>query len=247
MEKETITDNLEKLLIAIHRQVVVIRDTEQQIPKTDMDKALSNIRSLYEQFVVLNYINENPIEKPAPPQRNVYSPFEPIVEKQPEPVIPKPQLEDQPQHTPAPVVNERVYTEPQIEHKPVVHEPAPAKKEEPVAPSTQPDVEPVKPIIQAQVKETKPTGDSQRLGDMLRQQRIDDIHKAITLSDKFLFMNELFEAENTAYKEAIDMLNRLTSLQEAAHYMDSLAARYRWYDHAKTEKKFRDLVARKFA
>ncbi len=52
MEKITITDTLDKLLMAIHRQVVSIRDTDEKIPKIEMDKTLSNIRALYEQFTV---------------------------------------------------------------------------------------------------------------------------------------------------------------------------------------------------
>lgn len=287
MEKANITDTLDKLLMAIHRQVVNIRDTDGRIPKIEMDKTLSNIRALYEQFTVLNYLNaqmaENaepaaqpkpvpstvepePAKQPVPePVKPVESPFVPIVEKQPEPVK---------QETPAYVQPEPIKTEQQpIQPEPVKAEPQPPIQ--PVQPVAQPqpvkqaEPEPVKPVAQAPAAsvgderfrpknvaipvDVPPAGrtpletqEPVTLADRLRQQKLDDLHKAVSLSDKFLYMNELFEGENNAYKEALDMLNRLTDTSGAEHYLDALAQRYNWGKNAKTEKKFRELVARKF-
>lgn len=246
MNKETITDNLEKLLMAIHRQVVVIRDADEQIPKIEMDKTLSNIRALYEQFTVLNYLNSYPPEKqsaetvtefkPIETKKEIEPPFIPIDEKKEETIIsPIEQTPVQPKiEKPEEAGFEKYMPQQPIE-----------KKVEPEKIEPKPEL--IKPIQQAPPKEDKQTaGDSQRLADKLRSQKLDDLHKAVTLSDKFLYMNELFEAENSSYKEAIDMLNRLTVWSEAEHYMDSLAARYKWNEHEKVEKKFRELVSRKF-
>lgn len=239
MEKETITDNLEKLLMAIHRQVVMIRDEEQQIPKIEMDKTLSNIRALYEQFTVLNYLNAHPVpkkielekpkEEPKPePKEEIQSPFVPILEEQKTVEETKP-VEIPQIHTAPP--------QPIVETKPVV----PQEPEMPKA------VEPqVKTVAQPTWNDERAGMEPQRLADKLRMQKIEDLHKAVPLSDKFLYMNELFEGENSAYKEAMDMLNRLSSFTEAVHYMDSLAARYKWSEHEKAENKFRELVSRKF-
>lgn len=230
MNKETITDNLEKLLMAIHRQVVVIRDAEEQMPKIEMDKTLSNIRALYEQFTVLNYLNsyspakkvDTPAveEKPVGAKKEIDPPFVPIDEKKYAPV---PQAE---------------------EIKPIektVEQPIQPQKSETVI---QKPIEAPKKAVEKTVA-TAAT-EPQRLGDRLRSQKLDDLYKAITLSDKFLYMNELFEGENSAYREAMDMLNRLTIQSEAEQYLNSLAARYRWEEHEKAEVKFRELVARKF-
>lgn len=254
MEKTTITDNLDRLLMAIHRQVVGIRDTEEKIPKIEMDKTLSNIRALYEQFTVLNYLNARAPEKAEQP------PAQPVQTVQPEPVKPAepvspfvPILEKQPETIAA--------VEPQVPVLPA------APVAEPVLPK-QPDPEPVKPVVQAPVtsagderfqpknvavptdvppaKKTPEMPEATTLADKLRHQPLDDLHKAVPLSDKFLYMNELFEGENNAYKEALDMLNRLTDLADAEQYLTALAQRYRWDNHTKTEKKFRELVARKF-
>lgn len=293
MEKETLTDNLEKLLMAIHRQVVQIRDAEEKIPKVEMDKTLSNIRALYEQFTVLNYLNsfgpERAAMPPAPevkpaPEEVKDSPFIPIVEKhtEPEPVQPVAQAPVQPEIKQEPYMPPPVQPVPEKQPEPV--QPVaqipvqavikqevytPAQTQPVVPPSVQPVIpvqpqftEPVKPVPQAPASEQKyqpkpitPTPEKPaqaenhepvRLADKLRLQKVDDLHKAVSLSDKFLYMNELFEGENNAYKEALDMLNRLNASAEAEHYLDALAARYGWGEHAKTEKKFRELVSRKF-
>jgi len=276
MEKENITDNLEKLLMAIHRQVVAIRDADEQIPKIEMDKTLGNIRALYEQFTVLNYLNTYPpIKNTTPPiteetqpakPSQPESPFIPIVEKREE-ITEKPVIETvrfQPEFIASkpeqPVVEQpienretEIKVHPTVEHEIPKHIQPEILKEahiEPVKPTVQyisqeEKYMPQQPIINENISKAS-TAESQRLGDKLRFQKLDDLHKAVTLSDKFLYMNELFEGENNTYKEAMDMLNRLGSQAEAEQYMNSLSARYRWADKPKTEKKFRELVSRKF-
>lgn len=270
MEKETIIDNLEKLLMAIHRQVVEIRDAEDKIPKIEFDKTLSNIRALYEQFTVLNYLNAYPPEKkvaaPAPVPQEVKipvaapeiprpvaekpaetekeSPFIPIVEKQPDP---------QPAAVPAPLppVAVPVYAAP--EPQPIVEKIPGPEPQKPVVPAAASD-EKYQPRPQAASTEPAPvskpapaeSGEPMTLADRLRLQKLDDLHKAVSLSDKFLYMNELFGGENQAYKDALDHLNRSVSSAEAERYLDGLGVKFGWAEHPKTEKKFRELVSRKF-
>lgn len=266
MEKTSITDNLDRLLMAIHRQVVDIRDSDEKIPKIEMDKTLSNIRALYEQFTVLNYLNSQISEKtlkepqPLPAMEPVVSkPQEPVVNKQPEPELIKPVepespfipiVEKQPEAVVAP-------QEPPIPVQPVmpVAEPVLAKQPESVKPAVQTPAaderfQPKNVAVPVDIPPAKTTltetQEAITLADKLRQQRLDDLYKAVSLSDKFLYMNELFEGENNAYKQAMDMLNRLTDTADAEQYLSALAQRYHWGDHAKAEKKFRELVSRKF-
>lgn len=252
MEKTSITDNLDRLLMAIHRQVVSIRDTDEKIPKIEMDKTLSNIRALYEQFTVLNYLNSQAPEKAAQPAAQPVQAAQPEPVKPAEPVSPfVPIVEKQPETLPV--------TEPQIPVQPVipVAEPVVSQQPEPVKPAVQVPVTPAGderyqpknvavPVDVPPAKKAPEMPEAVTLADKLRQQPLDDLHKAIPLSDKFLYMNELFEGENNAYKEALDMLNRLSDTADAEQYLAALAQRYRWENHGKTEKKFRELVARKF-
>lgn len=265
MEKETIVDNLEKLLMAIHKQVVGIRDTDEKIPKIEMDKTLSNIRALYEQFTVLNYLNSHPGElrateapvqlpKPEPeiftPQKE--TPFVPIVEKRPEPEIPSVVIPE-----PAPVQVPPVVEIPQappVQVAPPAEVPVPKPEPEAVKPLPQekPEDEPYRPKITAPAAEPVPAKpaaeirEASTLADKLRMQKLDDLHKAVSLSDKFLYINELFKSDADAYRNAVDELNRHTQLSEAESRLRDLAARFGWDEHPKTEKKFRELVARKF-
>jgi len=298
MEKDTIIDNLDKLLMGIHRQVVLIRDAEGKVPKIEMDKTLSDIRALYEQFTVLNYLNTYPdksaatvVEQPKPaevipakpavaiPAPEKESPFVPIVEKQPEPVQPAavhtaeplpytpPVIEKEPEPVKpvTPPAEQQPYIPPTVEKQPEPVKPAtppPVEQQPYMPPVVEKQPEPVKPVIPTPVADEKyqpktvqqperavekvPIPEANTLADKMRLQKLDDLYKGVSISDKFLYMNELFEGENGAYKEAMDMLNRLTSHGEAERYMQALAQRFGWDEHPKAEKKFRELVLRKF-
>jgi hypothetical protein len=76
---------------------------------------------------------------------------------------------------------------------------------------------------------------------------LDDLNKAISMADKFLFINDLFKGENSAYKEALNALNAISNQFDADHYLAQLGKQFGWEENTKTEKKFRELVSRKFA
>jgi len=234
MKKEQIVDNLEKLLMAIHREVVVIRDADARMPKHEMDKTLSNIRALYEQFTVLNYLNTFGEEEPKQAPK-------PLIESVPEPKKPQPDEKLQPvQESPFEPIIETVQQPQSTEVK--------KNDETPVFTQTKPVVENI-PVKAAETKasQTEITPAKElTLGDKLRLQKLEDLNKGISMADKFLFMNDLFKGENATLKEAVDMLNRLSTAEEAERYLNSLSLAYGWEENPKTEKKFRELVSRKF-
>ncbi len=85
------------------------------------------------------------------------------------------------------------------------------------------------------------------LADKLSQQPIADLTKAIGLNQKFLFMNDLFEGENEAYKQAITTLNSFNSFLEADEYINNiLKTQYKWDMSKSTTLDFINLVKRRF-
>lgn len=79
-------------------------------------------------------------------------------------------------------------------------------------------------------------------------QRIDDLKSAITLNDKLLFIRDLFNNYSLAYSEAIDLLNRFHSLQEADHFLRSnYSDKNNWSAKQTTVDKFYELLQRRFA
>ena len=234
MNKDLLTHNIEKLLIALHRQIVDIRDSEHRVPKMEMDQALANVRALYEQFTVLNYLNT--FGEPEAKENSVSSPSAVSA-----PSSEKLQKEEQVAAEAAP--------EPEKVAEPV--KPEPIVISEVAPPQPVPDVIPAPDVKMDSGKENMAIalGEMKELtlADKLRTQKLDDLNKAVNMADKFLFMNDLFKGENSAYKEALEVLNKLSDHAEAERYMAALGIQYGWEENSKTEKKFRELVARKFS
>ncbi|TKG94805.1 hypothetical protein EYV94_12770 [Puteibacter caeruleilacunae] len=71
---------------------------------------------------------------------------------------------------------------------------------------------------------------------------IKNLSEAIGLNDKFLFIRELFNNNHSKFDEAIEIINNLQSIQEAADY---LKANFKWQKN-EASTKFLALVKRKF-
>jgi hypothetical protein len=236
MNKDKFTHRIEKLLISLHKQIVDIRDSENSVPAADMNQALGDVRSLYEEFILLNYFNsliedENSSLTIGPvPNQDKFSNSgkkekSSAAVKAPEPAF-VPESEPGLQNTVQAADN--IHQPPPASHADVI----PTFDKEPL-PSENPA------IALGELKELT-------LGDKLRLQKLDDLNKAISMADKFLFMNDLFKGENSAYKEALSVLNAMNNQADADRYLAQLSLQFGWVENAKTEKKFRELVSRKY-
>ncbi len=87
---------------------------------------------------------------------------------------------------------------------------------------------------------------NETLADKLQKSPIGDLTEAIGINQKFLFMNDLFEGENEAYKSALQQLNDFGSMQEASTYLQELEAKYHWDAEHKSTVQFKDLVERRY-
>ena len=127
-------------------------------------------------------------------------------------------------------------------------------------------VEPIQPIREKPHVEGKPTDIleepltiNQRISAQLNNtanrntehigaQPIGDLKSAITLNDKLLYIKDLFNGYNLAYSEAIDILNRFNSFDEADKYLkSSYAIKNNWESKQSTVDKFYALLERRFA
>lgn len=244
MEKDSLIHSIERLLISMHKQIVDVRDTDGKVPKPQMDKILADVRALYEQFTVLNYLNTYGSEtdkQTVQALKNKIEAAQEITEEIPEPIKPEPVITPVVETHFTPIIEKEVFQEPE-------------KVEEP-QPETIPEIKPAtsSPVTRndaAEIKSTLADKNENKditLADKLRMQKVDDLHKVVSMADKFLFMNDLFKGELSAYKEAVDMLNRLESGDEAERFLTAMSVQYQWTENPKTEKKFKELVARKFA
>jgi hypothetical protein len=94
----------------------------------------------------------------------------------------------------------------------------------------------------AEIKSTKTS-----LAEQLQKKPISDLKSAIGLNQKFLFMNDLFEGENSKYNQAIDKLNSFSNIDEAKNYLLTLGNEYNWDLYSTSVQELTDLVERRYA
>jgi len=76
---------------------------------------------------------------------------------------------------------------------------------------------------------------------------ISDLKQATTLNDKLLYVKDLFNGYSLAYSEAIEILNRFNTFEEADHYLKSnYVTKNNWESKPETTEKFYDLLKRRF-
>jgi hypothetical protein len=91
------------------------------------------------------------------------------------------------------------------------------------------------------------SGQQGTLADRLKKQPIKDLRESIGLNQKFLFMNELFQGENTAYNEALEKLNSFPGFNEArAYIVAELSEKYHWNGDSEFVQSFMELVERRY-
>ncbi|HZY38254.1 MAG TPA: hypothetical protein VFE53_16470 [Mucilaginibacter sp.] len=77
---------------------------------------------------------------------------------------------------------------------------------------------------------------------------ISDIKLAITLNDKLLYVKDLFNGYNLAYSEAVEILNRFSTFDEAARFLKTnYVTKNNWESKPATVEKFYALLKRRYA
>lgn len=80
--------------------------------------------------------------------------------------------------------------------------------------------------------------------ELLRNEPVTDLRKAIGLNDKFLLIRDLFDGDGEAYERAIEALNDCGDLDDCMIY---IAEHYAWNPNSDGAKLLMDLLERKFA
>jgi hypothetical protein len=84
--------------------------------------------------------------------------------------------------------------------------------------------------------------------DQLSIKPISDIKLAITLNDKLLYVKDLFNGYNLAYSEAIEILNRFNTFEEAQRFLrTNYVIKNNWEGKQATADKFYALLKRRYA
>ena len=173
-----------------------------------------------------------PTPEPIPDIISFLDVAEPIAEPKPEPVrIPEP--------IPTPASNLEPTSEPIHLADP---QPTPTSQTEPLLFPTEPT-----PAPQPKRSLNDLLGqEDNSLATKFQHSHIDDLSKAISLNDKFLYIKELFKGKGEDFGKAIQKLNACQNNEEAFQTIDMLKKYYSWDTTSSAYLALCDLVRRKF-
>ncbi len=170
--------------------------------------------------VVTPQPTEDPTVEPILPEPTP----EPTVEPTPEPVV-----------EPTPTVEENVAVETEAEpQEEKVEEKVEEKAEEPEPAPTEEKVE---------KKEVPSMSGSYENSFSQSAPYIDDIRKAISVGDRFLFQRELFKGNPELFQKTLERLNEMSSLNEALQYINS---QFAWDKDSIAYQTFVNAIKRRF-
>lgn len=147
-----------------------------------------------------------------------------------------------------PVVEEVVDSESIIEKEVVEAEAQDAPVMETPEEETIPPAQSVS--IPPEVMELFETKEAVELSDKLSIATVSNIEQSMSINEKILTINDLFNGQNDAFKTCLAKLEGMSSFSEAKEYLASdIAQAYGWSDEEKKKKAivFIELIHRRFA
>ena len=99
------------------------------------------------------------------------------------------------------------------------------------------------PSVNDRLKETKV-----EISDTLSAGPIKDLKKAIGINDRFLYINDLFEGDESAFDRSVKIINGFSIWPEAEYWIRrELKKKRGWNDDSESVKQFDQLVRRRFS
>jgi hypothetical protein len=92
----------------------------------------------------------------------------------------------------------------------------------------------------------KQDGGTQRLGDKLQQTAIKDLRVAISINQRFLFINSLFDGRTEVFNETLEKIEAAPTGYAAKEIEKELVQRHGWDVEDKNVLQFSNLIERRF-
>ncbi len=203
------------------QRITALHKSLQLDPDTDPSAMERDLMLGYLRDLYDCYLNQDtPVVPPAPRPAPVSTPT-PTPTPPPAPVVSAPPPSPAPTPTPAPVPP-----------------PAPA----PPQPAPEPNLSP-------EVRELFEEHHGADLAARLGRQRISDLTRAMTINNRVLFSNTLFDNNNELMNTVLVSLNLKGSFDNAKDTLVDLAQRHQWAEESKrdTAREFIELVRRRYA
>lgn len=247
-------------------------DMEQgRLGAQGLERTTEDARELYERLVVLRHkVREARAAMSAKAGAEKVVPLPVVAEVVPEPTVkteaperPTMRLDTRPDVSPRQtslIDAIAEHEEPAAPKKPIVAATAlgsegalEPKAEELAVVASEPEPKPVEvtdaapKIDVAKPASVPPAKRGPSLADKMEHAPIADLGKAISLSQKFLFLAELFGGQSAVYEKAIDTINGYKAFEEAKQYLDTeVIAKLKRSPDPEALSSFMDLVERRF-
>ncbi len=225
MNSDIIHNQLQELFDTIQEQYEVISKTKGRIPQIEFDILQENLRKIYEQVHLLQRMNDPSVE---PPQGVPPSPAKPgpapksrMKPGPPEPEIPRPEI------------------------KSAERPKAAIRKEEAEEEKTSKEAEMdlfggEEPTFNIKLQEAREKSLPQK------PEQVEHLKSLISINDKFIFINELFDGNLKEYNEAIEVLNDFKDKNEAMDALDHFRKKNLWELGSGTFMKLKEILEKKF-
>lgn len=257
MNHQLLVNEIRSLSEVIREQQELILSRQGKISRIETDILMSNLRKLYECWYALQkMVDEVPAPVPVKPSTDELIAHIPLA---PEPVI---VATTPPVSSPAPKhlqpeslvvhIDTPVATTPDEISEEAVMPLAKGRKETVKSTATLFDEQPgsttgkfqAPPSLYDKISANK---EDKSIATKLQKNPVSDLRKSIGINEKFAFINELFDGNQTAYNEAIDQLNGSAGHSEAIAYIENdLIPKYQWNGESDSFLKLRNLIDRRF-
>jgi hypothetical protein len=133
------------------------------------------------------------------------------------------------------------------EEKPVIEPTALPELFKPMLPKTEPAKEEDKVLTFNQKMFAQRAEKENNIGIQANPLPITDLKSAINLNDKLLYIKDLFNGYSLAYSEAIEIVNRFNTFEEAERFLKTnYVAKNNWDSKPATTEKFYTLLKRRY-
>jgi hypothetical protein len=266
MNKDIIKDEIKWLLEAINEQYETICSHGDKIPLIEFDIIMENVRKFYMNMHILQRLNdpvhyaENKAKTTEAKDTDRIAPGSPGVSHPQSPKAEQPEVLKAPGITVKISEPDRVSTKKEVTHeagtlplqnspvqfKPVGsasgrHETSTTSKKT----SKSPEIDlfaSEEPAFSIKLKDAR----EKSLGPKIPSERIENLKSAITINEKFMFINELFDGNLREYNETVETLNGFKTIDQAADFLDLMRKKNFWNTGSNAFKKLQELVERRF-
>jgi hypothetical protein len=223
MEKRELKQEIDILIESIKKQADRM-NAQDNLSMVELEVLHHKIQKLYEKSILIHHLPSDvvkvAVEVPAPP---AHKPLSESKKEETQPETLRPQLAKENGSAPKPTLEVII----EGENKTTQDLFGEALKTE--------------GRITAKAKTDK----EQKTGGVMRKP-ITDLQRAISINDKFRFINELFEGNSTEFNIALNQINSCPEFDDADRYVSNLKRIYHWKDDSETVSLILDLVERRF-